>query len=42
MHPLLAYLHYCFNHLYSDMVDICGFPGRVNLYAADNCEGWLL
>ena len=28
-----------FNHLYSEMVDVCGFPGRVNLYEADNCEG---
>ena len=28
-----------FNHLYSEMVDVCGFPGQVNLYEADNCKG---
>ena len=21
------------------MVHVCGFPGQVNLYEADNCEG---
>ena len=28
-----------FNHLYSEMVDVCGLLGRVNLYEDDDCEG---
>ena len=28
-----------FNQLFSEMVDVCGLLGRVNLYEANNCEG---
>ena len=28
-----------FNHLYSEMVDVCGLLGRVDLYEDADCEG---